>query len=106
MARGSWTACSARRPPIRRSDDLRQALLAPPDGFVQTFTENLLSYALGRRLDYRDMPRVRQIVRRAAADGYRFKSIVLGVVSSDAFLERETQTLNQAPAGTTPAGGP
>ena len=44
-----------------------------------------MTYALGRSLDYRDMPTVRRIVRQAAADDYRFKSIVLGVVSSDAF---------------------
>jgi hypothetical protein len=46
-------------------------------------------YALGRSLDYRDMPTVRRIVREAAKDNYRFKSIVLGVVSSDAFNKRE-----------------
>ena len=44
-----------------------------------------MTYALGRSLDYRDMPTVRRIVRQAAADKYRFKSIVLGVISSDAF---------------------
>jgi hypothetical protein len=48
-----------------------------------------MTFALGRTLDYRDMPAVRAIVHRAAEDGYRFESIVLGVVSSDAFLKRE-----------------
>ena len=56
---------------------------------MQALTENLLTYALGRSLDYRDMPTVRRIVRQAAADNYRFKSIVMGVVSSDAFRKRE-----------------
>jgi hypothetical protein len=56
---------------------------------VQALTENLLTYALGRSLDYRDMPTVRRIVRNAASDNYRFQSIVLGVVSSDAFRKRE-----------------
>ena len=56
---------------------------------MQALTENLMTYALGRSLDYRDMPTVRRIVRQAAADDYRFKSIVLGVVSSDAFRKRE-----------------
>ncbi len=75
---------------ISGPDDLRRALVARPDHqFVQTLTENLLTYALGRSLDYRDMPAVRRIVRQAAADDYRFKSIVLGVVSSDAFRKRE-----------------
>jgi mono/diheme cytochrome c family protein len=75
---------------IKGLDDLRAALVARPDHqFVQALTENLLTYALGRSLDYRDMPTVRRIVRQAAADDYRFKSIVLGVVSSDAFRKRE-----------------
>jgi hypothetical protein len=82
--------------PIGGPEDLRRALVARPDRFVQAFTENLLSYALGRRIDYRDMPKVRNIVRRAEADDYRLKAIVLGVVSSDAFRRRETQILNQA----------
>ena len=70
--------------------DLRRALVGRSDHqFVQALTENLLTYALGRSLDYRDMPTVRRIVRQAAADDYRFKSIVLGVISSDAFRKRE-----------------
>ena len=71
-------------------EDLRRALVNRPDHqFVQALTENLLTYALGRSLDYHDMPTVRRIVRQAAADDYRFKSIVLGVISSDAFRKRE-----------------
>jgi len=71
--------------------DLRRAIVSRPDIFVQSLTENLLTYALGRSLTYRDMPLVRSIVRDAAADDYRFESIVLGIVSSDAFRMRETQ---------------
>jgi mono/diheme cytochrome c family protein len=72
--------------PIRGPEDLRHALADRPDHqFVQALTENLMTYALGRSLDYRDMPTVRRIVRQAAANNYRFTSIVLGVVSSDAF---------------------
>jgi mono/diheme cytochrome c family protein len=75
--------------PINGPGDLRRALVERPDHqFVQALTENLLTYALGRSLDYRDMPTVRRIVRQSAADHYRFKSIVLGVVSSDAFRKR------------------
>ena len=66
--------------------------------FVQAFTENLLTYALGRSLDYRDMPTVRRIVREAAADDYRFKSIVLGVITSDAFRKRDAAGLDQVAA--------
>ena len=51
--------------PIKGPDDLRRALVERPDHqFVQAFTENLLTYALGRSLDYRDMPTVRRIVRQ------------------------------------------
>ncbi|HEX6999119.1 MAG TPA: DUF1592 domain-containing protein [Gammaproteobacteria bacterium] len=74
--------------PVSGPADLRRALLERPEQFVQTFTENLLTYALGRSLDYRDMPTVRSIVRHAAKDDYTFESIVLGIVSSDAFRKR------------------
>jgi hypothetical protein len=74
---------------IKGADDLRTALASKPDQFVQAFTENLLTYALGRSLDYHDMPAVRSLVRNAAKDDYRFESIVVGVVSSDAFRKRE-----------------
>jgi mono/diheme cytochrome c family protein len=84
--------------PIGGPEDLRAALVARPDRFVQAFTENLLTFALGRSLDYRDMPTVRGIVRHAAADDYRFTSIVLGVVSSDAFRKREADPPSLAPA--------
>ena len=56
--------------------------------------------ALGRSLDYRDMPTVRRIVRQAAADDFRFKSIVLGVISSDAFRKRESEGGDRAPVKT------
>jgi hypothetical protein len=65
---------------------LRQALVGRPEQFVQTLTERLMTYALGRSLDYRDMPTVRRIVREAAAENYRFSAIVLGIVTSDQFL--------------------
>jgi hypothetical protein len=78
--------------PISGPDDLRHALVADPDRFVQTLTENLLTYALGRSLNYRDMPAVRDIVAHAEADDYRFESIVLGIVASDAFRKREAQS--------------
>jgi hypothetical protein len=81
---------------ISGPDDLREALVAQPDRFVQTLSENLLTYALGRSLEYRDMPTVREIVRRAETDDFRFESIVLGIVSSDAFRKREPQNLLQA----------
>jgi hypothetical protein len=83
--------------PVKGPIDLRNALASHPDQFVQAFTENLLTYALGRPLDYRDMPTVREIVRQAAEDDYRFESIVLGIVRSDAFRKREIESLTQVP---------
>jgi Protein of unknown function (DUF1592)/Protein of unknown function (DUF1588)/Protein of unknown function (DUF1595)/Protein of unknown function (DUF1585)/Protein of unknown function (DUF1587) len=83
---------------IKGAIDLRQTLVGRPDHqFVQALTENLLTYALGRSLEYQDMPTVRRIVRQAAADNFRFKSIVLGVVSSDAFRKREVDPSDRVP---------
>jgi hypothetical protein len=64
---------------------LRNALLDRPDQFVQALTEKLMMYALGRELEYFDMPQVRAAVRNAADEGYRFEAIVAGIVASDAF---------------------
>jgi len=80
---------------IKGPEDLRRALVARPDQFVQALTENLITYALGRSIDYRDMPAVRKIVRGAEAGGYRFESIVLGIISSDAFRKREAPSVSQ-----------
>jgi hypothetical protein len=65
--------------------DLRTALLAHPEQFVQTLTERLTIYALGRSLEYYDMPGIRAIVRDAKATDYRFSSIVMGIVNAPAF---------------------
>ncbi|HUI79767.1 MAG TPA: DUF1592 domain-containing protein [Bryobacteraceae bacterium] len=67
---------------------LRKAILSRPEVFVGTFTEKLLTYALGRGLDYHDMPAVRAIVRDAAKDNYRFSRIIRGVVHSTPFQMR------------------
>ncbi|HEX5420360.1 MAG TPA: DUF1592 domain-containing protein, partial [Gammaproteobacteria bacterium] len=74
---------------VNGPSDLRRALAAHPDKFVETFTENLMAYALGREMSYRDMPTVRAIARKAKADDYRFEAIVLGIVTSDQFRKRE-----------------
>jgi hypothetical protein len=74
--------------------DLRQALLSRSDAFVTNATEKLLTYALGRPVQYFDMPTVRAVVHRAAQTDYRFSSLVLGVVSSDAFqMKMKHQTV-------------
>ena len=75
---------------------LRKALTASPDMFARTFTEKLLTYALGRGLDYRDMPVVRSIVRDAARDNYRFSSVLMGIVQSTPFQMRSVPALESA----------
>ena len=74
--------------PVNGPDDLRKALLRHPEQFAQTFTEGLLTYATGRKLEYYDMPTVRRIVRGAAASDYRFSALVQAVVRSDQFRMR------------------
>jgi hypothetical protein len=67
---------------------LRNSILSRPEIFVGTMTEKLLTYALGRGLDYRDMPTVRAIVRDSAHTDYRFSTLILGVVRSTPFQMR------------------
>jgi len=64
---------------------LREILTAHPEIFAGVLTEKLMTYALGRGVQYYDMPAVRAIVRQAAHDDYRFSSIVLGIVKSTPF---------------------
>jgi hypothetical protein len=70
---------------------LRTALLRRPELFVGTLTEKLMTYGLGRGLEYSDAPSVRAIVRDAQAQDYRFSSLVLGIVRSDPFQMRMSQ---------------
>jgi hypothetical protein len=78
--------------------ELRAALTARPDAFVQTLTEKLMTYALGRGLQHYDMPVVRAIVRDAKARNYSFSAVVLGIARSVPFQMR-------AGAGTQPGAG-
>jgi hypothetical protein len=64
---------------------LRQALINHSESVIRNFTENLLAYALGRRVEYFDQPTVRAIVRNAGQNGNRFSAFVLGIVNSPAF---------------------
>jgi hypothetical protein len=83
--------------------DLLNALLRRPDQFVQTLTEKLMTYALGRSLVYTDMPAVRAIVHTSAAEDYRFESVVMGIVTSAAFqTERATAPALLKQASLTP----
>jgi Protein of unknown function (DUF1592)/Protein of unknown function (DUF1588)/Protein of unknown function (DUF1585)/Protein of unknown function (DUF1587)/Protein of unknown function (DUF1595)/Cytochrome C oxidase, cbb3-type, subunit III len=71
---------------------LRQALVNHSDAFIRTFTEKLLTYALGRGLEYYDMPAVRAIDREAAGSGNHFSAIILGIVKSTPFQMRRAES--------------
>jgi hypothetical protein len=71
--------------PLGGPADLRAALMKRSGVLVQTFTENLMTFALGRRLGHEDMPALRGIVREASADGQRLSAFVLAIVKSPAF---------------------
>ena len=71
--------------PLAGPEDLRNALLSRSEVFYRVFTENLMAYALGRRVEYYDMPTVRTIVKEAGEDGYKLSAFILGVVKSAAF---------------------
>jgi hypothetical protein len=75
--------------PVAGPEDLHKALAARGDQLAQVITEKLMTYGVGRPVEYLDMPTVRRIVRTAAANNYRFEDIVLGVVNSAAFRRRE-----------------
>jgi len=72
-------------------DGLQGLLLERPDDLVGTITEKLMRFALGRSLEYYDMPEVRAVVRAASEGDYRWSSIILGVVESTPFQMRRTE---------------
>jgi hypothetical protein len=69
---------------------LEQALLQRPELFAGTLSEKLLIFALGRGVETYDAPAIRQVVRRAQADNYRFSSLILGIVNSTPFQMRKS----------------
>ncbi len=70
---------------------LQQALLKHPEVFANTFTEKLLTYALGRGVEFYDAPAVRKIVRQSSASDYRFSSFLVSIASSTSFQMRRSQ---------------
>jgi hypothetical protein len=70
---------------------LQQALLRRPEIFLSTFTDKLLTYALGRGVESYDAPAVRKVVREARAKDFRFSSFIIGIVGSTPFEMRRTQ---------------
>ena len=102
-ALGRWRAMSEAGTPIDAAGTLvdgtavdglaalRQALVHQPDAFVRNVTEKLLTYVLGRGLEYYDQPAVRTITRAAAADDYRWSSIIVEIAKSVPFQYRRTE---------------
>jgi hypothetical protein len=81
---------------FRGVDGLEAALLRRPELFVTTLTENLLTFALGRGVEYYDGPAVRRIVSDAGKDDYRFSSLILGIVQSAPFQMRRAEMTSAA----------
>ncbi|MAW74046.1 MAG: hypothetical protein CME11_07330 [Gemmatimonadetes bacterium] len=82
--------------PVTSPEDLREALMQRPIPLVRNFTENLMAYALGRRVEYYDKPTIRAITAGAEVDDYRMSSFILGVVNSGAFQMRRAETTAEA----------
>ncbi|MEJ0006818.1 MAG: DUF1592 domain-containing protein [Steroidobacteraceae bacterium] len=80
---------------VNGPDDLRKALVAHADQFTQTLTINLMTYALGRSVEYFDMPVVRQIVRDAKGKGERFSAIVMAIVASPEFQTQQPRSADE-----------
>jgi hypothetical protein len=77
--------------PVTTPAELLNALMKRPVPLVRTFTENLLAYALGRRVEYFDQPTIRAIARAAEANEYKMSAFILGVIKSDAFQMKRVE---------------
>ncbi len=83
--------------PLDGPASLRQAVLKYSDAFINTLTENLLAFAIGRRVEYFDMPTIRAIAREAKANDNRFSSLILGIAKSPAFrMSRAQEPISEA----------
>jgi len=76
---------------VNGPSDLRNALMTRSDQFAQTFSEKLMMYALGRGVEYFDMPSVRKIMKDAKRDNFKFSSIVMGIVSAPEFQSSKVE---------------
>jgi hypothetical protein len=85
--------------PLNGPSSLRQALLRYSDQYVRVFTERLMTYALGRGVEYYDMPVIRSIDRDASRNNYRFVPLIMGVVKSEPFqMNMKSQASEQRAA--------
>jgi hypothetical protein len=71
-------------------DGLEAALLAHPENFAYTLTEKLMTFALGRGIEYSDAPAVRKIVQEARGSDYRFSDLIVGIVKSTPVIMRKS----------------
>ncbi len=81
--------------PVSKLSELVAAIQKRPIPLVRTFTENLMAYAVGRRVEYYDQPTIRSIVKEAEKNDYRISSFILGVVRSPAFQMKRAEPLAQ-----------
>jgi len=99
---GRWRAIEAGKPidasgglpdgsEFEGVEGLQRALLSRPEVFVSVMAEKLLTYALGRGVEYYDAPAVRGVVREARENDYRFSSLILGIAKSTPFQMRRSQ---------------
>jgi hypothetical protein len=107
---GEWRSTSEAGTPVDASGglpngtkfngpaELRKVLLSHPEQFANTVTDRLLTYALGRGVEYYDQPAIRKITREAASNNYRWSSLILGIVNSTPFQMRMSKS--QGPATT------
>jgi hypothetical protein len=80
---------------VSSARELSDALMRRPLPLVRAFAENLMAYALGRRVEDYDQPTIRTIVDDAAKNDYKFSSFVLGIVKSNAFLNKRVDAVAQ-----------
>ncbi len=84
---------------VTSPQELRAVLLERPEPLIRHFTANLMAYALGRRMEYYDQPEIREIARKAEAEGNRMSAFIRGVVESEAFQMKSTATVEDAQSG-------
>ena len=77
--------------------ELIDVLMKRPAPLVRTFTENLMAYGLGRRVEYFDQPAIRAIARKAETENYKMSSFILGVIRSDAFRLKRAESSEAPP---------
>ena len=86
-------------------DGLRQLMAGHQEDFARTLTQKLLAYSLGRSIEPADFPTIRQVARNAASGGYRWSSLIMGIVRSTPFTMSTTRTSEQTPVSTTAVRG-